>query len=433
MGLFPLKKKDPDGPKLWTSDFSILIGGSFISLAGSFVISMALGLLVLDLTGSSIYYSLLLAITNASGVIVPVLMASLMDRVSKRKMIYLLDFGTTAILLIMLLVYELGYMEGITILVYTAIIGIFSNVYKVVYQSLFPQLVDKRNYSKAYSIESLVTTFAETGNLIAVACYTIFGVRAVLLVSAACYFIAACFETRIKYDDPTCTRAESSSGARYVKDLKDCWNYLKTHKGLLIITVLGFFVYYAYGALYTIALPHFKFTHANGEYYYMLLMAFLSTGQFWGGTINYKLRIKPKKRFGFYFIFLIIELAIAAVFLHTPWYISIGLMFIFGILTIITYSTRAAVVYATLSKEMYTRYSGFNQAITMLGYLLGTLVGGAFTEFFPAPLVMSLLSITILIIVSAICLGFRRSISDVFEADTFEASIEAQNSTPLSE
>lgn len=432
MGIFPLKKKNPDEPKLWTPDFSILIGGSFISLCGSFVISMALGLLVLDLTGSRIYYSLLLVITNASGVIIPILMASLLDHVSKRKMIYRLDFITTAILLAMLLLYELKCMTGPTILICTALLGIFSNIYKVVYQGLFPDLVDKRHYTKAYSVESLVTTFAETGNLIGVACYTAFGVRSVLIISAACYFIAACFETRIKHDSPLRERTSNVSGfQQYSKDIKDCWNFLKKSKGLLALTLLGFFTFYADGALYTIALPHFKFTHPNGEYYYILLMGFLSTGQFWGSTINYKLRIKPKNRQKFYFICLAVQLIAAATFLFSPWYISIGQMFVFGILSIITYSTKAAVVYASLPKDMFTRYSGFNQTVTMLGYLFGTLIGGVFTEFFPAPLVMNLLALTIL----AICLAFffigRKSMSPVFEVDTFEAAIEAHTDRPL--
>lgn len=422
MGLFPSKNKDSNAPRLWTSDFNILIGGSFISLAGSFVISIALGLLVLDITGSSLYYSILLAISNAAGVVVPILTASLMDRVSKRKMIYLLDFGTAGLLLIMLLVYEIGLMEGPTILVYTALLGIFSNVYKVVYHSLFPQIVDKRLYNKAYSVESLVTTFAETGNLIGVACYTAFGIRSVLLVSAACYFIAACFEIKIKYDDPNRVKVKASEGLKhYVRDIKECWSFLKNSKGLLALTLLGFFTFYADGALYTIALPHFKFTHANGEYYYMLIMAFLSTGQFWGSTINYKLHINPKKRFAFYFICLTVQYIAAATFLNSPWYISIAQMFIFGILSIITYSTKAAVVYATLPNEMYTRYSGFNQAITMLGYLLGTLVGGAFTEFYPAPVVMGLLAAVIIVICLVFCFCCRKSMKPMFEADTTEA------------
>ncbi len=420
------KKRDENQLFLWTKDFNILIGGSFISLAGSYVISIALGLLVLDITGSTLYYSILLAISNAAGVVIPILTASLMDRFSKRKMIYRLDFSTAGLLMFMLFIYELGYLEGTAILFYTACLGIISNIYRVVYQAFFPQIVDKRLYGKAYSVESLVTTFAETGNLIGVACYSAFGIRAVLLVSAACYFTAAVFETRIGYDDPRIVRTKASSSVKqYVKDMSECWQYLRKNRGLLMTTIIGFFTFYADGALYTIALPHFKFTFHDGEFIYMVVMGCLSAGQFWGSMLSYKLCLKPGNRFKFYFACLTLQLIAAATFLFSPWIISSVQMFAFGILAIITYSIKATVVNASLDKDMRTRYNGFNQSITMLGYLSGTLVGGAYAEFYPASMVMNLIAVVILVICIAFSFAFKESMSKVFAVDTsFEATEE---------
>ena len=199
--LFHGSERGKEQAGLWTKDFTILISGSFVSLAGSFTITIALGLLILDLTGSSMLYAVQLAISNVAGVVVPLLAASRIDHVSKRRMIYLLDFATAGSLLLLLAVYHLGYLSGISILVYTALLGIFSNTYRVVYQSFFPQIVEKSVYSKAYSVESFVSTIAETGTLIGTACYKLLGVDTVVLVSAFLYFLAACFETRIEKED----------------------------------------------------------------------------------------------------------------------------------------------------------------------------------------------------------------------------------------
>ncbi len=412
-----MKKRDNE-PFLWTNAFNNLIGGSFMAFAGFQVISIALGLLVLDITGSNLYYSIVLTISNVSAVLVPIFTAALMDRFSKKKMLCRTDLLTAVLLLFMLIIYELGYMKGITVLFCSACLGVLTNIYRVVYQGFFPKIVDKRLYAKAYSVESFMSTFAKTGSLIGIACYTAFGIRTALIVSAVCYLLAAAFESRINFDDPFRVRTKASDSVRqYIKDNSECWQYLKNNNGLLMITLLGFFTFYADGAMFTIALPHFKFGFANGEFIYMVVMGLLYTGQSWGGMLGYGLHIKPEKRYKWYFICLVLQLIAAASFMYYPWIISAVQMFVFGILSIITYSIKATVVNSSLKKDMLTRYNGFNQSITMLGYLCGTLLGGAFTEFYPAPAVMTVIALFILGICLSFFVDFGESMSKVFAVD----------------
>ena len=44
--------------KLWTYDFTVITVGSFISMVGSTLSSFALGLVVLEYTGSTFLYAL---------------------------------------------------------------------------------------------------------------------------------------------------------------------------------------------------------------------------------------------------------------------------------------------------------------------------------------------------------------------------------------
>ena len=58
--------------KLWTYDFTVITVGSFISMVGSTLSSFALGLVVLEYTGSTFLYALFIVGFQAPQLIFPV-------------------------------------------------------------------------------------------------------------------------------------------------------------------------------------------------------------------------------------------------------------------------------------------------------------------------------------------------------------------------
>ena len=78
--------------KLWTKNFTIITVGSVISMIGNSLAGFATGLLVLDYTESTFLYALYMVLYTLPQVLVPSLAGPFIDKFSRRKTIYTLDF-----------------------------------------------------------------------------------------------------------------------------------------------------------------------------------------------------------------------------------------------------------------------------------------------------------------------------------------------------
>ena len=83
--------------KLWTYDFTVITIGSFISMVGSTLASFSISLVVLDYTGSTFLYMLFHVCYQLPMVVMPLLAGPYLDRMSRKKMIYTLDYASAGI------------------------------------------------------------------------------------------------------------------------------------------------------------------------------------------------------------------------------------------------------------------------------------------------------------------------------------------------
>ena len=90
-------------PKLWTRNFTLLTAGSTISMLGNAIAGFSLGLLILDYTKSTFLYALTMVVYNLPKVVMPVLSGPYLDRFSRRKTLYSLDFVSAVLYLLMFL------------------------------------------------------------------------------------------------------------------------------------------------------------------------------------------------------------------------------------------------------------------------------------------------------------------------------------------
>ena len=91
---------------LWTRDFTIITAGSFISMLGNSISGFAIGLLVLDFTKSTLLFAIYMFLYTFPKIVVPILAGPFLDKFSRRKTIYILDFmsaGIYAILAVVML------------------------------------------------------------------------------------------------------------------------------------------------------------------------------------------------------------------------------------------------------------------------------------------------------------------------------------------
>ena len=93
---------DDFNPKpLWTRDFTIITLGSVVSMFGNAMSGFAMSLMVLDISESTLLYSIYIAMFTLPQLIMPIVSGALLDRFSRKKTIYTLDFISAGLYLLM--------------------------------------------------------------------------------------------------------------------------------------------------------------------------------------------------------------------------------------------------------------------------------------------------------------------------------------------
>lgn len=188
-------------PTLWTKNFTILSLGTVVSTLGNAVSGFAISLLVLDYTGSTLLYAIFSVMYNLPKVIMPFLAGPYLDRFSRAKTIYTLDFISAALYLIIFAILKLNLFNYVTLLILCLIIGSVDSIYQVAYDSLYPMLITPGFATKAYSVSSMIYPLASVMVLAAAWCYEHTGLEILFLFNSVTFLIAASFETQIKVDE----------------------------------------------------------------------------------------------------------------------------------------------------------------------------------------------------------------------------------------
>ena len=85
--------------KLWTKNFTIITLGTVVSMLGNAISGFAIGLLVLDYTDSTFLFALFMVVYNLPKIIMPMLAGPYLDNFSRARVIYSLDFLSSALYL----------------------------------------------------------------------------------------------------------------------------------------------------------------------------------------------------------------------------------------------------------------------------------------------------------------------------------------------
>ena len=186
---------------LWTRDFTIITLGSVISMLGNSMSGFALSLLVLDYTGSNLLYAIYIATFTLPQIVMPIFSGAILDRFSRKKTIYTLDFLSSGVYLVAALILSRGWFSFPMLAFFCFIIGSINSIYFVAYDSFYPLLISEGNYSKAYSIASVLETLSALIIPIATYFYNLFGIAPLLGINALCFFIAATAETQIRAEE----------------------------------------------------------------------------------------------------------------------------------------------------------------------------------------------------------------------------------------
>lgn len=400
-------------PPLWTRDFTILTLGTVISMLGNSIAGFAIGLLVLDYTGSTFLYALFAVTYNLPKIIMPFIAGPYVDRFSRKKIIYTLDFISGGLFLAFYFLITNNIFNYPAFLGICLIIGSIDSIYIVAYDSFYPTLISEGNFTKAYSISSMIYPLAAMMVPVAAYFYENIGLEPLFLFNAITFFIAAIFETQIKTNDTHLnavknTPAEPSTKytlKQYKDDFVQGVNYIKYESGLLVITAY-FFVTSLVGSVSgTLVMPYFKSTAALGVVAYTYVMGCGVFGRLIGGLVHYKFKYPTNQKFAIALMVYIISSVIEGSYLFMPIILMMIVNFITGMLTVTSYNIRISSTQNYVPNELRGRFNGTFQMLVTFGGIFGQLLAGGLGEFLPIrPLI---LTANLICIFAAICIMYR--------------------------
>lgn len=404
---------------LWTRDFTIITVGSVISMLGSTLSGFAMSLMVLDYTESTFLfavYNILYMLPNA---LAPVLIGPFLDRYSRKKTIYTLDFITSGLFAVLAATLMAGVFNFYLLAAANMLLGAIGGVYFVAYDSFYPLLISDGNFQKAYSVSSTLETLTVVMLPVSAFVYRVFGIVPLFAANTLTYLAAAVMETQIRTEEAYIGARTDGSELppglrRFTADFREGMRYLFDEKGLLAVAVYFLFSALTGGMTGVVTLPYFRSAFENGEYVFMLTWGMASLARFIGGLLHYHFKLPEKTRFA---IALTVYIAISVLegsYLFFPVPVMMVMTFATGILGVTSYTIRISSTQKYVPDEKKGRFNGAFNTLTTVGTLLGEATAGSLS------VVMG--ERTIVVIANVLCLaaavfiigGSRKAVSKIY-------------------
>lgn len=407
-----------DTPRLWTKNFTIITLGSAVSILGNSVSAFAMGLLTLDKTGSIFLYALFLAANNLPKIILPLIAGTFLDKRSRRKTVYTLDFISAALFIFMFAITKSGFFNYPFFLVLCIIMGCIDSIYIVAYDSFFPMLVSEGNFSKAYSISSLLYPLAFMMTPVAAYIYKTVGLPLLFLFNAFSFLVAAIFETQIKIKETHIQQSgESFSFNIFKEEFRKGLRYIKAEKGLQVITVYFFINTFSSMGMDTLWIPYFRSVPTLGIMAYSYATTINVAGRLAGGGIQYRIKYPAKKKFAIAMVVYVLTSIISGSVLFLPYILMLVFFFVDGFLSVTSYNIRLSTTQSYVPEEYRGRFNGVYQMACNTGIIMGQLIAGALAEYFSCRAIIVGLMALNLIGTFAIMYKGRRYVAPIYNRD----------------
>lgn len=407
-------------PSLWTRDFTIITLGSVVSMFGNSMAGFAMSLMVLDISDSTLLYSIYIAMYTLPQLFMPIVSGALLDRRSRKRTVYTLDFLSSGLYLLMAGALATGWFSFPVFAVFCFVLGSIQSSYMVAYESLYPLLISEGNYQKAYSIASVLETVSAVMVPVSAFLYGQVGLAPLMAINGACFFVAAVMETRIGAEEryiETQQATRNSDGraiAQVLEDTREGFRYLKAEKGLLSIALYFCFSAACNGVSSVIVLPYFKGAFPNGEYWYLLVMGTMLVGRAIGGAVHYKVRIPAALRYRIALTVYIVISLCEGIYLFGPIPAMVPLCFIVGIGGVTSYTIRISATQSYVPDEKKGRFNGAFNMLCTVGSLTGQFAAGTLSAVVHERVI--LLAAMLLCVVAAVVFigGGRKHVSRIY-------------------
>ena len=367
--------------KLWTRNFRLVILASAMGTLGSIVGGFALSFLVFDETGSTLASALIVAIQLVPYLLLPILIAPLMDRLPRKAFLVAGDVANAILLAgmgIWLLFFEFSYVGYLAVSLLLSCLGATD---ELAFTSIYPELIPKGAEQKGYAVSSMLYPVLKViMTPLAAVLLDAIGVAWILIAQSILSLAAAITESFIHAEQTKRERNMPYSLRAWGEDILEAVRYLKKERGLRSI--------FGYMAV----------TNGVSDGFSPILVAFFRTfpgftaamysafsvvefaGRTIGSAMQYKVKIPAKKKFGFIFFVYQFYEAMDMGLLWLPYPFMLINRGICGFLGSNSAILRNAAVQRYIPEKLRSRVNAFNGVLLTIGSSIFSLLIGFLGE-----------------------------------------------------
>ncbi|MCT4543870.1 MAG: MFS transporter [Vallitalea sp.] len=361
--------------QLWSKDFSCITVATILSVIGGEAMNLPISLLVFSETQSTFLSSLIMVCGMLPDILLPVLVAPLIDKGGKKKWIVNLDLMMFLIYIVMGLWISNHQFNYYLYIIFVLITGTISVFYRLAYQAWYPDLIpvghEQKGYAVSATIYPVVTIIMSP---IAAFLYDTISIGNIFLIVAGITLISVLIESLIKE-----TRKKSKQRytlEQYFKDLREGFSYLKNEKGIRnIYTYMSITNGTSHGIV-LLTQAYYQTAPWLSVTMFGLLKSAEMIGRFMSGIFQYVLEIPVKKRYAFTkFVYIFYNL-MDGILLFMPYPLMLVNRFICGGLGTSSATIRETAVKSYLPQHMRARISAFFNMIFAVGGVLSQMLAG---------------------------------------------------------
>lgn len=311
---------------LFSRNFALVVIGQIISLFGSAILRFAMNLYVLDMTGRADVFAAVVAISAIPGIFFTPIGGGIADRFSRRNLMVILDFTSSAVIFLLLFLIGSGHGTVLVIGIILALLSVISSIYQPTVQASIPLLVPQQHLTAANGIVNGVGALSGMlGPVIGGVLYGVIGIQALVIASSAAFFLSAVMELFIQIPFVKKITTEHILPT-IVHDLKIGVQYITTeNRQIISIIILATLMNLFMAPVLLIGVPYIlRITMQSSETMYGVGMGIVQFSALLGalliGKISRRLQVKTLHRFLFAAAVLIVPVATAV----TPTILSWG-------------------------------------------------------------------------------------------------------------
>ncbi|MGH1324008.1 MFS transporter [Bacillus pretiosus] len=237
-----------------------------VSIFGSSMYSFALGLYVLQITGSALNFAITLILGTIPMIILNPFAGVIADKVDKKKLAICMDLLSGCLLIA---VYILSSYYGLNLfIIYTTtfLMTVFTTFFGIGLEAAKPNIVSKERLMSINSISKIIDSVSLIlGPMLGGIVFSVFNIKTFIIINGISFILSgiALLFIHFKLFEYNINEGNSKSGVNFIKDIKEGFSYLLEKESLKntfhILISFNFFL----GFAVTVPLPYIINTVLN--------------------------------------------------------------------------------------------------------------------------------------------------------------------------